>query len=112
MLIKNDYWYDRIYLSEDEHIDRSDRVYTSYHQGFDNSLKAGESYTVNFDLHIPKVKPGNYFLILATDQENRQIEDSEENNMGIVPITVAQSPKLILADISFPASEFEPESKQ
>ncbi|MGL5077702.1 MAG: CARDB domain-containing protein, partial [Waterburya sp.] len=89
------------------HIDRSDRIYTSYHQSFDNSLEAGKSYTVNFDLHIPKVEPGNYFLIVATDQENRQIEDNEENNMGIVPITVTQAPNLTLADISFSVSEFE-----
>jgi subtilase family serine protease len=97
-----DFWYDRIYLSKDKRIDRSDRVYTSYHQNFDNSLEFQESYTTNFDLHIPKVEPGEYFLIVATDQENRQIEDSEENNTDLVPITVTQSPNLTIADLSLP----------
>jgi hypothetical protein len=102
-----DFWYDRIYLSKDKRIDRSDRVYTSYHQNFDNSLEAEESYTTNFDLHIPKVEPGEYFLIVATDQEDRQIEDSEENNTALIPITVTQSPNLTIADISLPTDNLK-----
>ncbi len=98
------YWVDRIYFSTDEIFDSNDRVYTSYHQGINNSLNAGETYTESFDIDIPEVEPGNYFIGIVTDQSNQQIENNEANNTSLVPITVTEPPNLTVTNAVAPDS--------
>jgi subtilase family serine protease len=87
----NNYWRDYIYLSPTATFDpttaisRSDSWNTS-------TLVAGASYTREGVISIPRgTAPGNYYIVIYTDQNNSQEEASDSNNTLAVSIVVRDS---------------------
>lgn len=98
------YWYDRIYLSDDERVDSTDTYLTTTWSGYYNSyqpLAAGGSYQVALNLNIPGTKIGNRYLLFVTDAYNYQSETSETNNVKAVPILL-QASDLVVTNATAP----------
>ncbi len=82
------YWTcsDTVYFSKDAKLDDLDvPVLTYFQQG---SLTAHSSYWRVQTAALPVRESGQYYLILATDSQNRLVEAREDNNTLVVPVTV------------------------
>ncbi|GAB1542484.1 hypothetical protein NUACC21_51580 [Scytonema sp. NUACC21] len=86
-------WSDRIYLSYDAVLDYSD--YQLYYRwtSSETPLAVDGSYTVNnISVTLPTDtvgQPGERYLIFVTDRDNYQRETNENNNVRVIPITIA-----------------------
>ncbi len=95
-------WTDRCYLSTDTVLSLDDiNVFSKEHMG---SLDYEQSYTVNGFLTIPNGTPtGSYFIILRTDQEFFNQNDSlPADNVAFAPLanTLTPPPDLEVLNIS------------
>ncbi|MBD2516973.1 M10 family metallopeptidase C-terminal domain-containing protein [Nostoc sp. FACHB-973] len=85
----SNYWYDYIYISDDQFFDSSDTYLANRYAGEDTPLATGGSYTVTQDIYIPsRVATGNRYLLFVTDQDNYQGETDETNNVFAQAITI------------------------
>jgi hypothetical protein len=79
-------WFDRVYLSTDATLDAGDLQFDVALNP--QALAPGASYTQNRNVTIPSVPAGNYFVLVAADQNDFVFEESETNNVLAVPVTV------------------------
>ena len=87
-------WQDIIYLSNDSQLDDSDTFLYSYWRGMygGESLALGESYNVSINIGVPNTLPGDYYLIVNTDNYfNSLPESNEDNNIITKPIVIKKS---------------------
>ncbi len=92
--VAGDDWYDRVYISQDGVLDNSDTSIKLHYTGFQPPLEAGDNYTVNTTADIPdNLALGNYFLLFATDYDNRQGETDNSDNVKAIPIQI-EAPNL------------------
>ena len=84
------YWYDYVYLSEDETYDEDeDSLLRSRFIGSSKTPEAGESYTTSRSFNLPDVR-GDYYLLFYTDANGRQGESNELDNTYSVPISITE----------------------
>lgn len=99
-------WRDYLYLSSDPVLDATDTLLQSKtHYG---NLGVFQSYSETFAPVIPwTITPGNYFLILATDADDRVFEIENDNNVVVttaaIPLTI-EAPDLITTSLNAPAA--------
>ncbi|MBD2251345.1 CARDB domain-containing protein [Nostoc parmelioides] len=100
------YWYDSIYISNDQFLDDSD-TFLFYKYGEQNTpLASGESYTVTENISIPNsVARGNIsrYLLFVTDGYNNQDETDETNNVFAQAITI-NAPDLVVTAANVPST--------
>ncbi|HDR13947.1 MAG TPA: hypothetical protein ENN79_00390, partial [Desulfobacteraceae bacterium] len=97
------YWYDYIYLSDDNVFDTGDRsLGYSY---IDNSagLAGGASYTRTLNITIPTDAVGVKYLIFYVDRWNSQAEVDVTNNTYAVAVTL-NAPDLEVTSVNAPDS--------
>ncbi|TAK33737.1 MAG: hypothetical protein EPO21_11995 [Chloroflexota bacterium] len=97
------FWNDRVYLSTDTALDGTDVFVASVSHGV--TLTAGSSYSVSQSVTVPKVAPGDYYLILRTDMYDAVTETDEANNAVAIPFTV-QSTDLVPTAFTAPITGF------
>lgn len=74
-------WTDKVYLSTDFQIDKNDRVLVTIQRT--DTLMVGAYYTQREEVVVPLVETGNYIILVKTDSDDKQYEDSlEANNIG------------------------------
>ncbi|MBG1264753.1 type I secretion C-terminal target domain-containing protein [Nostoc sp. BAE] len=100
------YWYDYIYISNDQFFDSSD-FNLGYRDTRENTpLASDSSYTVTQDISIPNnflLPPGDRYLFFVADQFNYQGETSETNNVFAQAITIS-GPDLVVTAASAPTT--------
>lgn len=109
----SDWWYDHIYISDDEYLDESDILIFQYYQDlyddliFDEPpellyrpLEGGSSQktTELISLNQEKLTPGDRHLLIALDNNHNLRETDETDNILSVPITLID-PKDIDRDL-------------
>ncbi|WP_182867972.1 carboxypeptidase regulatory-like domain-containing protein [Rhodopirellula sp. JC639] len=84
-------WTDRVFLSTDDVLDDNDRMLVNDDRT--SGLLPGQAYTAQRLMTIPlSVAPGEYFMILQTDQDDAVFEPgTEANNRVVSPITVGRN---------------------
>jgi subtilase family serine protease len=94
-------WVDRVYLSNDARLDWRDTPIASVNVA-PNPLAAGGNYTQTAQTSLPWwTGGGTRYLLIKIDADNGQSETDENNNLLVVPITVA-APNLIVTDVMAP----------
>jgi subtilase family serine protease len=98
-------WYDALYLSTDQAIDRADsRLGVFAHAG---ALSAGASYEAEARVELPEVPTGDYYVLVSLDSRNDLYEhEGEHNNLAAASIHIEQPPPadLVVTGVSAPAS--------
>jgi len=95
-------WSDVVFLSQDGVLGAGDRNLGAFARTV--GLDPTETYEGSEQIAaFPDVAPGDYFLILKTDNSNQQSETEESNNTRAVPITI-QAPDLEPTDVSAPSA--------
>ena len=96
-----DYWYDYIYVSDDEVYDENDSRVDYFYQN-NTPLAAGESYTKNLSVTIPNTHSGERYLLFVADGQDRQSETDLTNNTVAVPIDI-KAPNLTISNVVAPS---------
>ncbi|MEO1669339.1 MAG: CARDB domain-containing protein, partial [Cyanobacteria bacterium J06631_2] len=96
-----EYWYDEVYLSEDEYIDEND-TYIEYYEAEDLTLAPGEEYIASQAVYIPNVEAKNYYLLFHTDAGESQGETNETDNVKVVPFEISAPANLVVSDAVAP----------
>ena len=97
-------WSDYVYLSSNPTWDSSDISLGNVSAATQSPLAAGSSYTLNRNVTIPAVTPGNWYLLFATDfNNNQQPETNETDNVRAVALEV-KAPDLIVSAATAPAT--------
>ncbi|MEL7407076.1 MAG: CARDB domain-containing protein [Cyanobacteria bacterium J06558_2] len=93
------YWFDEIYLSEDENYDNSDeKIGSSYHNA-DTPLNSGASYEATETVNIPNSSwLGNQYILFITDEDDYQAESDETDNVLALPIEI-KAANLVVTDV-------------
>ncbi|HUF10407.1 MAG TPA: CARDB domain-containing protein, partial [Rhodothermales bacterium] len=104
-------WFDGVFLSEDDGVDRRDILLGTYER--ESALDGGESYQAGLDVSLPAYNSGRYFLLVQTDLRNDEYEhEAEFNNTASVRVdlTLAAPADLIVEGVTVPlfASPGEP----
>lgn len=87
------WWYDSIYLSEDDHLDETDTWLGS--PWLYGPIGTGDSYTQSLSVIVPDVPSGGYHLIVRSDfPDNRVAEGDEDDNTAAFPVAVL-APNLV-----------------
>jgi subtilase family serine protease len=94
-------WQDYVYLSDDQNLDYSDTLVTSESIATQTPLAAGGSYTINKNITLPNRPSGNYYLLFATDRNDKQGETNNNNNVKAVPISIG-IPDLTITNATAP----------
>ena len=83
----SNYWYDYIYISNDEYYDSNDTYVTRQRRNNDTPLAPGANYTVDRNVTIPNYAEGGWsYLLFVTDRNNTQAENDETDNVYAVPL--------------------------
>ncbi|MEH1863767.1 MAG: CARDB domain-containing protein [Nostoc sp.] len=92
------YWYDFIYISNDQFLDDSDSFVLYTNSG--RPLASGSSYTDTSDIFIPDdVGSGVHYLLFVADggeYYNNQLETNDDNNVFAQAITINDPPDVDL----------------
>lgn len=102
-------WWDVVYLSPDQYLDRDTDLYLGYmrHEGL---LASGQSYdpAATLEVRIPSGLSGPYYVFLVTDSSDSVCEADEANNQAYdgeaVLIELSPPPDLVMIDITLPSS--------
>ncbi|MBW4615047.1 MAG: hypothetical protein KME21_17585 [Desmonostoc vinosum HA7617-LM4] len=97
------FWWDTIYLSEDEFFNFGDIEIIDTLTSFESSLAPGASYTRNFDVYIPSYALNYNYLLFTTDSLSFKSETDESNNVLAKEITFVK-PDLIVSAAQTPTS--------
>ncbi|MBD2439767.1 CARDB domain-containing protein [Nostoc sp. FACHB-110] len=99
------YWYDYIYISNDQILDQSDTFLFSKYAGQNTALAATGSYTTTENISIPNsvAQRGSIsrYLLFVTDGGNNQDETNETNNVFAQAITI-NAPDLVVTAANVP----------
>lgn len=94
-------WSDAVYLSADETLDAGDvRVGLATQTA---AVAVGGSYSRTVAMTIPNVPAGSWFAILAADAGDTLVEQRNDNNTKVVPVTV-QTPDLVPTAFTAPTT--------
>ncbi len=101
-------WYDAVYLSLDDTLDRGSDVYLGYRDSTD-TLAAGAEYTGTLTGVIPAGLTGTFTAFVVTDGGNRITpEADEDNNVGSAPgavvLTLQPPADLVAGTVTIPAT--------
>jgi subtilase family serine protease len=95
-------WYDRVYLSNDQTLDREDTLLGQLDSGTSGTtVDPQKTYTLTKDITIPNKVAGNRYLLFVADAGNNQYETNEKNNVWVAPLQV-NAPDLIVSEVSAP----------
>ncbi len=97
-------WFDAVYLSEDEKLDRRDVLLGTRERTA--ALPAGESYQASLVVSLPAYNSGRYFLLVQADQRDDVYEHGTEfNNTASLRVDLTLSPPadLTVQDVIAPA---------
>lgn len=103
-------WVDRIYLSTDDTLDYGDRMLLQVDATDEAPLLAGDTYTRTVTVNLPltdSFSAGDYHILIKTDYNNTQPEDSELDNVGTtgpIAISLPALPDLVVTQITLPSS--------
>ncbi|MBD2415927.1 hypothetical protein FACHB389_31060 [Nostoc calcicola FACHB-389] len=98
------YWYDYIYISDDQFFDSSDTYVDNRYAGDDTPLAAGSSYTATQNISLSSsVATGDRYLLFVADTDNDQGETDETNNVFAQAITVT-APDLVVTAANAPTT--------
>jgi subtilase family serine protease len=98
------FWYDEIYISDDQILDDNDTYLGYIWSGGYTPLEPGANYTVNQSLYIPEyTTAGDRYLLFVTDVYNYQEETNENNNVFAQAISIA-APNLVVTSVTAPAT--------
>ncbi|MDZ8261496.1 CARDB domain-containing protein [Nostoc sp. ChiQUE01b] len=100
------YWYDAVYISDDQFFDKSDTQLASHETRENTPLASGSSYTVSQDISIGyyvNVAPGDRYLLFVADGGGYQGETDETNNVFAQAITIA-APDLVVSAANAPTT--------
>ena len=77
-------WFDVLYFSADSLLDAGDRAIeiAAQSQGPAEVLMPGQAVSLEANLRVPGLLPGEYFLLAQTDARNHILETSESNNFA------------------------------
>lgn len=99
-------WYDAVYLSFDQILDRKADIYLGYVEHADG-LDEGSSYTVNHTFDIPPSLYGTAYVIVVADSTDRVFErQAEANNIGrsgLVNLDLPPLSDLVVTAVNPPA---------
>ncbi|HEY5921606.1 MAG TPA: CARDB domain-containing protein, partial [Kofleriaceae bacterium] len=96
-------WYDKVFLSSDPVLDAAD-IYVGELARINAPLAANASYSVAPAFQVPTATaPGNYYFLVALDQNANVSEISETNNVGARAVTIVRS-DLVAESVSAPAA--------
>jgi subtilase family serine protease len=84
----NQSWFDAVYLSLDQVLDRNSDVYLGFRDRPHN-LAAGQEYTRTASFTIPRGLSGPFYVFVAADSNDRVYErGSELNNVRFAPLSM------------------------
>ena len=96
-------WYDVIYLSTDNIFGNGNDSYiTEQYISTQTPLAANGSYTINREVNLPNVTPGNYYIYVHTDSYNYQGETNNNNNYSQAFAITIGAPDLIVSNVTAP----------
>jgi RHS repeat-associated protein len=96
-------WYDVIYLSTDNIFGNGNDSYiTEQYISTQTPLAANGSYTINRDISLSNVTPGNYYIYVHTDAYNYQGETNNNNNYSQAFAITIGAPDLIVSNVTAP----------
>lgn len=72
-------WYDRVYLSSDDTLGEGDTLLVN-HFACNGPLGPDATYLITSGCQLPPVAPGNYYLIVSTDDYESQVPEADEGN--------------------------------
>lgn len=92
-------WYDRVYISDDQNLDRYDKQLESVEIKNQTPLEPGASYSITErGARITSYTgSGDKYLLFVADNGNRQSETDETDNIYVKPITIG-APDLTILD--------------
>ncbi|ERN43113.1 hemolysin-type calcium-binding repeat protein [Rubidibacter lacunae KORDI 51-2] len=98
-------WLDRVYLSTDATLDAGDVILQAL--AAPQTLESGVSYRQIQSISLPldaSLEPGDYFVLVETDERGDQFETDEDDNAIAVPIALEfpPLPDLIVSVIAAP----------
>jgi RHS repeat-associated protein len=97
-------WSDYVYLSANPILDGSDIYLGNSSAATQSPLLAGGSYSLNRNITIPTVTPGNWYLLFATDNNGNQLSETfETDNVRSVALEV-KAPDLVVEAATTPAT--------
>ncbi|HMJ91433.1 MAG TPA: CARDB domain-containing protein, partial [Candidatus Acidoferrum sp.] len=73
-------WSDRVYFSTQSTLDGSAISLGNFSAAVASPLNSGTNYALTHTVTLPNLAPGNYFIIVAADTSNAQLESNEANN--------------------------------
>ncbi|WP_422665759.1 CARDB domain-containing protein (plasmid) [Anabaena sp. PCC 7938] len=95
-------WWDYIYLSSNPTLDSNDIYLGNLSAATQSPLESGNSYSFNRDITVPNVTPGNWYLLVAADNNgNQQAESNETDNLRAVALEV-KAPDLVVSAVTAP----------
>ncbi|MBX9255404.1 type I secretion C-terminal target domain-containing protein [Desmonostoc muscorum CCALA 125] len=103
------YWYDYVYISDDQFFDNSDTQLASHERRENTPLVSDSSYTVTKDIYIYNFVLGDYvaagdvYLLFVADRYNYQGETNETNNVFAQAITIA-APDFVVTAANAPTT--------
>lgn len=101
-------WYDSVYLSRDQLLDRSTDTYAGYlYQP--GGLAGGDQYTATGTFTVPQGLAGTFYVFVVTDAGNTVYErGQEDNNTGFDPfsmlVALAPPADLVAGSITVPVT--------
>ncbi|GAB1542664.1 hypothetical protein NUACC21_53380 [Scytonema sp. NUACC21] len=95
-------WWDSVYLSANPTLDSNDIYLGNLSAANQSPLESGASYSKNHNVTIPSVTPGDWYLLIATDNNGNQLaEINETDNVRSVALSVT-APDLVVSAVSAP----------
>ncbi len=96
-------WFDRLYLSSDAVLDGNDQLLATVNAADVSPLAGGASYPLQTSVTLSNVAAGQWYLLLAADAHNQQLETDETNNVLAQAVTVT-APDLVIDSLDAPAT--------
>ncbi len=94
-------WTDALYLSPDAKLDFTDSRLAVVTRSL--PLAAGDAYLWSGYVSVPRIKPGNYHLLVKTDTDDTILEVGETNNLRSAPLQIT-APDLAPLTLSAPTN--------
>lgn len=92
-------WQDRLYLSADGRLDGSDLVLGNWSSNA-SPVAVNGTYSASLDVTLPEREwSGQYYLILAVNADQGQVETNVANNLRVLPIQLDPFVRLVLPSV-------------
>jgi CARDB len=97
-------WYDSIYISSDQILDKNDTFVSKFSADEKTPLTIEGSYTFSQNILLLNTEIGQRYLLFVTDVDNNQSETDENNNVYAHPIVITGNSDLVVSGITTPGS--------